>query len=270
MQGHISMQNDMTTTTHTRDHPRLACVVLLADAHDQRPPIVLIHGSANSAAVWRLWQRELATRGWSSYALDLRGHGQSPAVDLAQVSMADYASDVCILVRQLRQPPVLLGWSMGGLVALMVAAAGGIAACVALAPSTPVRQEDPSVTVRTGVMTAKVYGITSTDPAEQPAMPDLSLEERVIALASLSPESLRARDERQRGIVIEALPCPLLIVTGTLDQLWPSTRYNALWFPATRLQIEGASHWGLVLNGRALVAYLPQVVGWLEQVLALG
>jgi alpha/beta hydrolase fold len=45
-----------------------------------RSPIILINGAANSAHVWRFWQEDLAARGWSSYALDLRGHGESEAI----------------------------------------------------------------------------------------------------------------------------------------------------------------------------------------------
>ena len=59
------------------------------------------------------------------------------------------------------------------------------------------------------------YGITSFDPNAQRGMSDLVREERLIALSSLSRESRMARDQRRRGIVIESLPCPVLLVTGT-------------------------------------------------------
>jgi hypothetical protein len=117
------------------------------------------------------------------------------------------------------------------------------------------------------VFTAEVYGIISMDPGDQPAMPDLDLAERQVALASLGPESLQARDERQRGIVIDALPCPLLVITGTHDTLWPSARYDTLWLPADRLSIDGASHWGLVLNRRVLTSMVPRVIRWWEHAL---
>ncbi|MCZ6866818.1 MAG: hypothetical protein O7E55_05750, partial [Chloroflexi bacterium] len=87
---------------------------------------------------------------------------------------------------------------------------------------------------------------------------------RAIALASLGRESRFARDQRKRGIIIEALPCPLLIVTGTLDTQWPSHRYDALWLKADRLSVEGASHWGLVLNRRSLAKAVPDVLRWLR------
>jgi pimeloyl-ACP methyl ester carboxylesterase len=243
----------------------LAVSAMLPDTMPEHPPLILIHGSANSAAVWVFWQQALAAQGWPSYAIDLRGHGQSGPRDLSHTSMQDYASDVTVLMTQCRQPPVLIGWSMGGLIALMVAATGVAGACVGLAPSTPARQLNTSVALRTGEFGEEEYGITSRDPDAQPAMPDLDREERMIALASLGRESRRARDERQRGIILEALPCPLLIVTGTRDRAWPRERYNNLWLTADYLSVEGASHWGLVLKRSALGSMIPEVLRWIAQ-----
>ncbi len=150
---------------------------------------------------------------------------------------------------------------------MMVAATGDAAACVALAPSTPARRVDSSVTLRSGELGPEDYGITGVDPADQPAMPDLGPAERKIALASLGPESLLARDERRSGVIIESLPCPLLIVTGTDDTAWPRERYDGLWLDADYESIEGASHWGLVLSSRALAAAVPAVTAWCRSAL---
>ena len=56
-----------------------------------------------------------------SHAIDLRGHGESGRLDLSHTSMQDYADDVHSVLTQMSQPPVVMGWSMGGLVAMMVA-----------------------------------------------------------------------------------------------------------------------------------------------------
>lgn len=237
----------------------------LPDQPSAHPPIVLVHGAANSAIVWTYWQQELAARRWASYAVDLRGHGKSDSSDLSRTSMHDYADDVQEIVAQLPRRPVVMGWSMGGLVAMMAAEGGDAAACVGLAPSTPARRVDASVALREGEYGPEEYGITSSDPDDQPAMPDLDREERMIALASLGRESRLARDERKRGVVIESLPCPLLIVTGSADRQFPTSTYDGLWLPAERIEVEGASHWGLVLSRRALGTVVDEVVGWLEK-----
>ena len=244
----------------------LAVATVLPDVQTTNPPIILVHGAANSAAVWTHWQRELATRGWPSYAIDLRGHGRSDPVDLSKTSMDDYAQDVMSLASQLSGPPVVAGWSMGGLVAMMVAASVDMAACVALAPSAPSRRADTSVALRVGVFGPEEYGVTSDDPEDQPEMADLDLDERRLALASLGLESRYARDERTAGVVIDSLSCPLLLVTGTGDRSWPRERYDDVGLGAIHLTVEGASHWGLVLNRRALSTTVPAVLRWLAGV----
>jgi pimeloyl-ACP methyl ester carboxylesterase len=234
-----------------------------------RPPLILVHGAANSARVWSFWQGELARLGWSSHAVDLRGHGASAAVDLGATRMADYADDVIAFARSLRHPPVLIGWSMGGLVAMMAAAACSARACVGLAPSTPARTVDASVSLRGGVFSPEEYGIVDRDPDHQPAMADLDRAERVIALEALGSESRLARDERKAGVVVD-VPCPMLIVTGTTDTQWPRQRYDDLHFAADHISIDGASHWGLVLNRRLLAGMASAVTSWLDKTIARG
>ena len=148
---------------------------------------------------------------------------------------------------------------------MMAAATGDAVACVCLAPSTPSRAVDASVTLREGVFGPEEYGITDRTAMEQPTMPDLDDGEREVALAALGNESRWARDERKAGIVVESMPCPLLIVTGANDTQWPIERYEDLWLDANYVEIEDASHWGLVLSRRGLARAAPAVAGWLEQ-----
>ena len=243
----------------------LAVATLIPEEDWGFPALVLVHGAANTSRVWTFWQAQLSERGWRSYAVDLRGHGGSGPADLSTTTMEDYAADVCRVLKELRRPAVVVGWSMGGLVAMMAAARGGWSGCVAFAPSAPVRQVDTSVQLRAGEFGPEEYGITTMDPDAQRGMSDLVREERLVALSALSKESRMARDQRRRGIVIESLPCPLLLATGSRDREWPAERYEGLWLPAARLIMEGASHWGLVLNRLAIGQTAPAVVEWLEQ-----
>jgi pimeloyl-ACP methyl ester carboxylesterase len=256
----------------------IAVSAVLPETPASRPPVVLVHGAANSAIVWTFWQRELAARGFASYAIDLRGHGASAGIDLSRTSMRDYADDVAALFGQLAARPIVIGWSMGGLVAMLAAARSSgesprsLAAarhapigCIGLAPSTPAKYADGNARLREGEFDAAEYGITSDDPDDQPAMPDLDREERIIALTSLGRESRYARDERAAGVVVDALACPLLVVTGSADTQWPRSRYDDLHLPADYATIDAASHWGLVLSRRALAKLVPATVAWIER-----
>jgi pimeloyl-ACP methyl ester carboxylesterase len=226
----------------------------------------MIHGAANSASVWTFWQRELAAPGWASYAVDLRGHGGSVPFDLSRTSMADYISDVEGVIAQLARPPVIVGWSMGAVIAMMVAARGSVAACVALEPSPLARKHNPQAVLREGVFGGEEYGLSSTSPNDQSAMPDLDVEERQIALDSLCNESRYARDERRHvGIVIESMPCPLLMVNGPYRRREDPHRWDKFWLKCDFMHPDEGSHWGLVLNRRLLPTLVPEVCAWMEQ-----
>lgn len=95
------------------------------------PPVVFIHGACGGSWYWGFWLERFALAGHAAYAIDLRGHHGSrsavpPDHGLGTVSIADYVTDVCDLLRAIAEtqelPPVLVGHSMGGLVAQLVAA----------------------------------------------------------------------------------------------------------------------------------------------------
>lgn len=178
--------------------------------------------------------------------------------------MEEYVDDVRAVVATLAGPPVVMGWSMGGLVAMRFAEREESVACIAFAPSPPAQQHDPTKPVRSGVFDASEYGITSTDPDEQRAMPDLDREERLVALRGLSPESWRAKTEREAGVVVTTVRAPLLLVAGERDRQFPPARYEGLWLPHDRIIVPDASHWGLVLSRRAVDYAASRVLEWLE------
>ena len=83
-------------------------------------PLVMLHGGA-----WR-WQEYLSLipslgRRWHTYALDLRGNGCSGWVP-DTYRLQDFAEDNVEFVSRLNTPTVLVGHSIGGVIALMVAA----------------------------------------------------------------------------------------------------------------------------------------------------
>lgn len=102
-----------------------------------RPDVLLIHGLCGGAWQWEGYQQLLARHGYASHALDLRGHnGSRPVPDIGKVSMHDYADDAMEVARRLDNP-IVIGHSMGGLVAQKVAEAGLCRALVLVSPAPP-------------------------------------------------------------------------------------------------------------------------------------
>jgi 2-succinyl-6-hydroxy-2,4-cyclohexadiene-1-carboxylate synthase len=96
----------------------------LAAGNQQGVPLVALHGFSGSSSNWCLLHERSGFEGYRLLMPDLLGHGASGTPDdPARYSMGRAAADLVCLVEQLATPPVhLLGYSMGGRLALYVAA----------------------------------------------------------------------------------------------------------------------------------------------------
>ncbi len=84
------------------------------------PPVVLLHGTGASSRTWEAVARTVSSDR-AVLAVDLRGHGASDRSH--HYSIAAMATDIAALLPQIAATPVdLVGHSLGGLVALRVAA----------------------------------------------------------------------------------------------------------------------------------------------------
>src|SRR5215469_18333706 len=81
-------------------------------------PLLFIHGMFHAAWCWDVHFLDyFAQHGYAAFAVDLRGHGNSAGREnLRWTRIADYVDDVASAVRQLPNPPILIGHSLGGFV----------------------------------------------------------------------------------------------------------------------------------------------------------
>ena len=105
--------------------PSKGRVVVLASTIAQPlvPTTVLVHGLDSSKETWRGTLAALHEKNKPALALDLRGHGESPLGDALDFGADALADDVLDAVRRAGiKRWVLVGHSMGGCVAMRVAA----------------------------------------------------------------------------------------------------------------------------------------------------
>ena len=101
------------------------------------PPVILLHGGGQTRAAWGGALAEGARRGFHMISADLRGHGESGWSPDAAYGMADHASDVAAIARELDRPPFVVGASLGGMAGLAYAAAGHALAGLVLVDIAP-------------------------------------------------------------------------------------------------------------------------------------
>jgi non-heme chloroperoxidase len=104
------------------------------------PTIVMIHGMWAGGWVWDAWRPVFESRGYRCIIPTLRFHDalpSSPPEALGSTSLLDYAQDLEVEIAGLDDQLVLMGHSMGGMLAQMLAERRSPAALVLLSPMPP-------------------------------------------------------------------------------------------------------------------------------------
>ena len=232
-----------------------------------RPPLLMLHGLFGGAWYFEKYQRFFAERGWPAYALDLRGHhGSRPVPDLGKVGIADFVADATeaaswIATRHEAQPPVVIGHSMGGLLAQKLAEMGAVSAAVLLcsAPPRGIMLVTPTLLLKQikhlpALVGSRALTGTPTDH-EELTFNRVPAGERAALVARLVPESGRVGREISLGAVrvdARAVRCAVLSVSAVDDRFVPA-RVGA------RLAAKyHASHW--VVPGHA--HFIPWEPAW--------
>jgi pimeloyl-ACP methyl ester carboxylesterase len=222
--------------------------------------VVCVHGAGGGGWEWAIWARVLAHRGFAVIAPDLK---PSPA-GIEKTSFADYREQVLEWCRGAGDGAVLVGASLGGLLALAVAHAIRPAALILVNPlppagvlARPLHEPWPALVpwARTGSLAAT-----------QRAMPDADDAARLFALRRWRDESGAALNEARDGIAVEAPRCPTLFLASEDDADIPpaAVRSLAVRFAADFRSIPGASHVGPLL-GRAAARVAADACEWLVE-----
>jgi pimeloyl-ACP methyl ester carboxylesterase len=247
-----------------------------------QPSILLIHGGVTAAWIWDAWRAHLGALGWEVNVLDLRGHGRSLPVDMATVTMDDYVGDVASVAEQIATArgayPVIGGWAMGGLIAMLHAAMEPrVPGLLLFAPRLPLEIADrapPEVVRQTpsGPFGPEIYGLYPDDlAASREALHDLSDGEAVVVLEQVqgAQESGLARRQRLRGVslAVGAVACPSLVVFGEADRQVPPdlNRRLAIYLGADALPVSETGRWGIVCHEPSVLRAADGVDRWLRR-----
>lgn len=263
----------MKKVTRTFGNIPTATVSMYAEYADGAEDILFVHMSWGNAALFDYYSEFFAEHGYNCHAIDLRGHGKSGG-DVANTTMADYVTDVQTAVEGLRLAnPILVGHSMGGLVALMYAREFATSAVISIDGSPTIEVQK----VSTKQSYPKKYkptdvGMPQNLFAAARAFPDISFMDFLKIRLLLGVESGIARTERKRGISVprEELSVPLLFIGAEDGSSVPFgigievARAQGQYYRAPVVRIKDATHLGILIgdNWRAAA---EAILTWFHQ-----
>jgi pimeloyl-ACP methyl ester carboxylesterase len=251
--------------------------------------IVMIHGMWGGGWNWENFKQFFEEKGYHCLAPTLRFHDVDPKApphpQLGSTSLLDYAEDLEKEIRKLDALPILMGHSMGGLLAQILGSRGLAKALVLLAPAPPHRILilKPSV-IRSFLSPLFKWGFwrkpmrQTFAEATYSTMHLLTEEEQKRLYDRYVYESGRAAYEiglwfldRKRVARVEEsrVTCPVLVIVGSQDRMTPASvvrkiteKYKAV---ATYRELPNNAHWLIVEPGWREIA--GDIADCLNQVL---
>lgn len=284
--------------------PDVAGPVHIADAGGIGPPIVLVHGLGGSHVNWVAVADALTTHG-HVMAIDLIGHGRTPPEGRTSDIRSNRDLIRSFLEEHVGEPAILMGNSMGGMLAMLTAAASPeqVAGLVLVGPALPrtVDTVDPKLVALFGMhmipgvsqsllkLRRRLLGVEGVVQrtlelctVEIDRIPDEAYDRHLemaeerwempwahesFLAATRSLVTLLARRNRVESI-IRRIPAPGLIVQGREDRLVEVSSVRRLSEIRPDWRLELLDDVGHVPQLEVPGRFLETVEPWLERTLA--
>ena len=232
-----------------------------------RATIMMIHGMWGSSWYWGNYKQFFESKAYRCITPTLRFHDidprSEPPPELGTTSLLDYADDLEKEIRKLDSLPILMGHSMGGLLAQILGSRGLAKTLVLLTPASPrgIIALEPSV-MKSFMSVLSKWGFwrkpmrQTFGEAVYSMMHLLSEQEQKEIYEHFVYESGRAASEigfwlldpGKASYVDESkVTCPVLVIAGAEDRITPASvvrkvaaKYSAV---STYKEFEGHSHW---------------------------
>lgn len=253
----------------------------------KRLPVLMIHGAFCGGWSFASWRTVFEARGFAVHTPTLLHHASTEvaAQSLGGVSLRDYLAELSSLIDSFESPPIVIGHSMGGLLAQMLATTLRVRALVLLAPLAP-WGIFPSTAFEWAAMQALWWEGAFWNKVLKPkhalasayALEFVPERERESVLRRLVPESGQAIFEalhwmldRHKTTFVEPrhVTCPMLCLAGGKDRIVsPATVRRVARRYGGRARYENLAdhgHWLLGEPGWERIA--AGSLAWIDQVL---
>lgn len=217
-----------------------------------------VHGAGGGGWEWGIWARVFSAAGIEVVAPDLR----CAAPGLAATTLDDYSRQVAEALIALPRPRVLVGASLGGLLAVMQANAADALVLVNPLPPLPwahrlpTRERSPEM-----IPWGREASLTGT----RAALPDADAAACLYAARRWRDESGAVLNAAREGVLADRPEVPVLVLVSGRDDDVPAalSRELAQAWQASLIALPQASHAGPLL-GHDAARCAAQVLAWLD------
>jgi len=187
----------MTAETFVTHAPGDVRIIADRQGDPDARAVVFLHGGGQTRRSWGKAAAAVAERGWQAVTIDLRGHGESDWAAEGDYRLVSFATDVHEVLRTLPPAPVLVGASLGGSTAMLLAGElyPGAASAVVLVDIVPNMDVSGALRVQAFMAENMESGFDSLDEVADAIAAYNPHRPRPTDLAGLAT-NLRRREDR--------------------------------------------------------------------------
>ncbi|SHO44271.1 alpha/beta hydrolase family protein [Anaerocolumna xylanovorans] len=238
---------------------------------EKKPPLLFVHGAYTGSWMWSKYIPHFAEEGWKCYVMNLRGHYKSRAMDLTRVSFEDYLEDIKEIIAECGEPPVMIGFSMGGILCQKIAEMEAASGMVSM-DSSICRQVYEKVPFKKPAGNIPENIVPAPDRNESSSIDesagDIEFQRKYLAMESakaLSACSISFGGTEGISIDNGVVTCPCLVIrTSNNMEEEKRVRAEAEYFHAEYTGMKEATHTGLLI-GQRYKEGVDSILKWLER-----
>ena len=252
-------------------------------------PVLFIHGGGQTRHSWKQTAQQVALQGgYRAITVDLRGHGDSDYAPDGDYRLDRFVEDIADVVSHFSQPPVFVGASLGGMIAILLVGEQGVKASGVVLVDVAPRLEEAGVDRIFSFMQSHQNGFDSLEEAAAAVEDYLPHRERPLDISGLEKNlrkgadgryywhwdhrmlrhahSEKAKHEERLMVAAQSIAVPVLLLRGVLSDVVSkevAAEFQQAVPHAKHLDITDAAH---TVAGDSNSAFTEAVLSFLQEV----
>lgn len=236
-----------------------------------KPPLLFVHGAFTGSWMWSKYIPHFVREGFTCYVMNMRSHYKSRVMDMTRISFEDYLEDIKEIIGECGEAPIVIGFSMGGILSQKIAEEDSIAGLILV--DTSISKEVNKIAPYQELEDNNLEIVTPAPAREEESSIDESVDDITFQKKYLSMESSKARGAIScwikgiEGISIDnsLITCPCLVIKAVNnDDDDKRGKATAEHLNAEYMGLWGTTHTGLLVGQRYLEV-VERILEWLNR-----
>lgn len=236
----------------------------------KKPPLLFVHGAYTGSWMWSKYIPHFVKEGYTCYVMNMRSHYKSRIMDMTKITFEDYIEDIKTVINECDEMPIVIGFSMGGILCQKIAEEVKVRGLVLI--DTSISKEVNEIVPYEKIEEKPFETIVAAPKREEESSIDESLEDIIFQRKYLSMEAAHAMNaiscwiKGNEGVSIDStlITCPSLVISAVnSDEDDRRGKATAQHLSGEYTGLRGTTHTGLLV-GERYFEVVERMMEWIK------